>query len=287
MINEPGFYNITAAEYHSDPVIEPSLSSGIAQTLISKSPSHAWFNHPRLNPKYEHEEDAKFDIGKSAHAILLEGRMDIIEIIDAPDWRTKLAKERRDAARLSGKVPLLEAQANRVIEMVRVAQNFVMGTPASCVGNTTKGSAEQVMVWKEAETWCRGMMDWVGADKKYIFDYKTTENANPSKFINGPLINLGHDVQAAFYLRGLRALTGKEAEFVWIVQEDSAPYTCSLIAMSPQMMEYAYLKVAFAIDMWRKCIKDNHWPGYPDYIHYAELPGWQQAMWDERIGDVK
>jgi hypothetical protein len=49
--------------------------------------------HPKLNPQLERREDEKFDIGTAAHAIILEG-FAAVEVIDAPDWRTKAAQKR-------------------------------------------------------------------------------------------------------------------------------------------------------------------------------------------------
>ena len=119
-ITEPGVYDIPAEIYHADPCPEPSLSSSVATALIDRSPRHAWQAHPRLNPVHEPDNRQDFDLGKAAHALLLEGR-DVAEIVDAADYRTKAAREARDAAYAAGKTPLLAHQWQDVEAMIKAA----------------------------------------------------------------------------------------------------------------------------------------------------------------------
>ena len=85
-----------------------------------------------------------------------------------------------------------------------------------------------------------------------------------------------------FYLRGLRAVAGVEAAFRFVVQENFAPYESCVIALSPQWMELADKKVAYAIKQWGTCLASNRWPGYPTRTCWAELPGWEETRWLER-----
>jgi len=89
-ISAPGIYAIPAAQYHGDPAPEPSISASLIRMLLEASPLHAWRAHPRLGNCGEDRKTAESDCGTAAHALLLEGR-DIVDVIDAPDWRTKVA----------------------------------------------------------------------------------------------------------------------------------------------------------------------------------------------------
>ena len=89
---KPGIYTMTAEEYHSDPADVPSLTASIAHIICSQSPLHAWANHPRLNPDFKREEQANWDVGTAAHALLLEGN-EGVAMIDYPDWRKKEARD--------------------------------------------------------------------------------------------------------------------------------------------------------------------------------------------------
>lgn len=279
----PGVYeDLPADEYHADPSATPSLSASIARILCTESPLHAWAKHPRLNPDYVKEEDEKFDIGNIAHELLLE-QWDRVEVIDAKDWRTNAAKEARDAARAAGKIPLLTGRWQEVQEMVKHA-----------VANLTKidisppllmgGKPEQTLVWQEDGVICRARLDYLRDDYRAIDDLKTTSrSANPESWSRS-LFSMGYDIQAAFYLRGLEAVTGAKAEWRWVVLETTAPYAASVLSLGPAGLELAQAKVEYAIGKWRECIQRDEWPGYAQQIHYADLPGWEEARWLEKEG---
>ena len=107
MIDKPGIYTIPLTEYIADPCPEPSLSASVAHTLITESPIHAFVQHPRLNKGRIESGSSKMDIGTIVHGLVLEGDESRLVIVEADDWRTKVAKETRDAARLAGLVPVL------------------------------------------------------------------------------------------------------------------------------------------------------------------------------------
>src|SRR5262245_35492153 len=98
--------NVDDTAYYNDPCERPSLTQSIAKTLITKSPLHAWTEHPRLGG-VRREPTREMDDGKILDALLLSGG-DGLEIIEAPDFRTKDARARRDAAKAAGKTPILK-----------------------------------------------------------------------------------------------------------------------------------------------------------------------------------
>jgi hypothetical protein len=270
---------IPASKYHADdlgtPV--PSLSSSIAKLLITRSPKHAWMQHPRLNPNYKPEEDTKFDLGSAAHALLLEGA-DRMVVVDAADWRTKIAKEARDAARAEGKHPVLAHQHANVVSMVKTLKE-AFSANADLEGYTISGDggvSEHTIVWHEGETYFRSRLDRVSTDRKVIFDYKSTDNAEPTAFTR-TIINMGYDLQAAFYLR---ALQKPEARYILIAQETEAPFAVSFIGMPPAFIELGRRKVEHAIAIWKECMASGKWPAYPTRVCYVEPPEWEMAKWE-------
>lgn len=276
---------LSAKDYHADKVADvPSLSSSIAHTLISRSARHAYTEHPKLNPYFQRVEKDKFDVGTVAHAILLEGA-DIVEMVDAPDWRTKAAQEARDAARRAGKVPLLPHQLTDVHAMVEAATDQILAHEAK-PQLLAAGKAEGTLVWQDDHgVICRARPDWLHDDLVTIDDYKTTSgSADPHSWTRNTMFAIGADIQAAFYLRGLRKLTGPlpGLEFRFIVQETYPPYALSVVALSPDAMALAEDKVKTAIAMWAKCLDTGKWPAYPTRVCYAEDPGWQEAQWLQR-----
>ena len=101
--------------YHADPCDQPSLSAGIANILLTKTPKHAWWEHPRLNPDFKPTNRQDFDLGTAVHSMLLGGSR--LRLIDHKDYRSNAAKEARDAAYEEGRTPLLTEQWNRVSEV--------------------------------------------------------------------------------------------------------------------------------------------------------------------------
>lgn len=280
LCDAPGIYDIPASAYHADPCPRPSLSSSIARELLAASPLHAWFAHPRLNPEPEPEEDDKFDVGTAAHAYLLEGEAGCV-IVHEKDWRKAEARLAKAEARRAGKVPLLAHRWDDVVSMAEAARRQ-LGHHEDPPTPLTAGLPERTIVWREGDLWCRARLDWLHDDRATIDDYKSTSTtANPAVWCRGPLFGSGYDIQAAFYLRGLRGLTGIDATFRFVVQETFAPYALSVIALTPEVLTLADRKVAHALAVWRACAGANHWPAYPTRTCWAELPGWEETRWLE------
>lgn len=275
---------ITAEKYHADALTTgPTLSRTIAHLLCTSSPRHAWTHHPRLNPDYQPAEAERFDIGTVAHALLLAGSIDGLDVIDAPDWRTAAAKDARDASRAADRIPLLAKYHQAVVAMVDAAEAQLAAHQAD-PAPFTDGKAEQTLVWDEpGGVTCRARLDWLRDDHQAIDDYKTTSRtANPEQWARS-MFGSGYDLQAAFYLRGLTAATGAEdVAFRFVVQETFPPYALSVIAPGEDVLTIARKKAEYAIDLWRRCLKADAWPAYTTDVCYAGLPAFEEARWLER-----
>jgi PDDEXK-like domain of unknown function (DUF3799) len=267
----PGIHNLTAEQYHSDPAPTPSLSSSIANILLDQSPAHAWMAHPRLNTRHETEEDSRFDLGSAAHLMLLERREDRIVRVQADDWRTKAAKEQRDAARANGQYPILERQYVDCLAMCSAAQDYMVDTELSDLLAT--GDPEQTLLWQESNLWYRCRPDLLSKDRRIVLDYKSTASAAP-EFITRQIGRMGYDLQSEFYSRGIEAVTQIKPAFVFLFQEITKPYACSLISLSNAYKALGQSKVGRAIHLWNRCLTTNNWPAYSNQILYAEPRTW-------------
>lgn len=280
-MTQEGIHSISAESYRLDPCEEPSLSASIAVILDSKSPRHAWLEHPRLNPNYTEDEETRFDIGSAAHALLLEGE-NRIRVLDFSDYKTNASKIERAAARLSGKIPLLEKHADAVHAMRDAAIRAIDEEGSEVCGILDHGKAEQTIVWRDAEeVLCRSRLDWLTDANAIVLDLKTTTNANIEACIR-QVFRMGYDIKADFYLRGVAAETRELAKFVWMFQEIDAPYECCFIGAGPQMLALAAQKVDRAMGIWQRCLEANHWPGYSRRIAWAEPPPWEEMRWHEQ-----
>ena len=281
VIQRPGIYPLSEQEYHADPCPSPSLSSSIARTLISQSALHAWFEHPKLNPAHQAEEDDKFDVGTAAHAYLLQGESRVA-VLNYRDWRTNDAKAAKALARKEGKIPLLAdrwGEIQAMAEAVRRQLELHEEPPRPLSG----GRPELTLVWQEDGIWCRARLDWLHDNERTIDDLKTTEgSAQPDAWIRNQLYGNGYDVQAAFYLRGLRAVLKRDGVFRFVAAESRPPYAASVIGLAPEALELGHKKVEHAIAAWRHCLESGTWPGYPTRTCWAEVPAWESARWLEQ-----
>lgn len=274
----PGIHTLPADQYHADPCPQPSLSNSIAKILIEQSPLHAWCQHPRLNPDYIHEESTRFDIGTAAHMLVMETRRDTITVVYADAWTTKAAKEERANARANGQVAVLALQYERMLAMETALKRFLPTTELGDILAT--GANEQTVIWQEGAVWCRARPDLLSADRRIVVDYKTTTSAEPEAFIR-QIGRMNYDLQAEWYTRGVKAATGIEPVFVFLCQEITAPYSCSLVALSNAYRAVGQSKVAHALTLWMACTATNCWPAYSTRIAYAEPPPWQMTQMEE------
>jgi hypothetical protein len=270
------------AQYQSDSMCDsPSVSSGLIKIVLNQSPSHAMLAHPKLNPNCIDRESGVFDRGAAAHALFLEGENGMV-IIEADDWRTKLAKDQRDEARRQGRYPMLAHQAEDVYRMVEVAQQKWKGNPQ--LGRAqNQGNAESVVTFTDEGVLCRMRPDWLAHDYSLIVDYKSTGvSANPHT-LTRLFENQQFGIQARFYQRGIEVETGKRPRFVFMIQENFAPYAVTFASLAPAYEALADDKLKVGLSLWKTCLESNHWPTYEStLIHFVEPPTWAITQWMEK-----
>lgn len=242
---EPGIRDISEDEYLADPVPGGSLSASGAKALLE---CPARYRYQREHPVRKQV----FDFGSAAHKLAL-GAGPEITIVDYDDWRTKAAKEEREAARAAG-----------VERGGKPEQSLFMQDEASGV-------------------WLRARLDWMpdphSAMRPVIFDYKTTRSANPDSFAKS-MYDYGYHVQAAFYADLYCQLTGVDAPFLFIAQEKEPPYLVTVCQPDADAMRAGRDKVRQAIEIYRDCTEAGIWPGYTDEIATISLPPWARARED-------
>lgn len=302
VITEPGLYDMTAERYHADPVMQPSLSSSTAVTLLEQSPRHAWAEHPRLGVAVETEEDDEdearkpsrdMEIGSVVHALLLGKGGDIVQI-DAKDYKRTAAKEERANAHANGKLPILTPDLKRCERIVAAAREQMADSASPGDLFNMPGWSELVLAWKDqAGPWCRSMFDLliIQNGRALIVDIKTSGTAvNPvGPGLGYKLADMGYEMRAAFYERGLvhlmPELAGRVSFWhVWI--ETKPPYCLTVTEMDGAARTIGGKKAAAAIGLWHRClsggVEARHWPRYAPGLHRIEYPGRAESNWIER-----
>jgi hypothetical protein len=295
MIETSGRYeNIPMGIYHGPGLTPtPSASRGTLRDLLYLTPAHVKQNNPDLNPDYKEDTDEKYSVGKLGHSLFLEG-IDCCAVIDPKDypakngnvpdgWTNKDIRAARDEAIKEGKIPMLPDQYGEVIGMVSAAKIQLAASDLNISSLATEGKSEVTYVWQENGIWCRARLDWISNDRAIILDPKFTgQLASPWQF-ERQIEPMGLDIQYAWYTRAVEAVEGiKPKVFVFWVVETEPPYLACPISLNPQYIEMGREKIKLGLSLWKKFLKENHWPGYPLKVCYLEPKAWALTSWEER-----
>jgi hypothetical protein len=273
-LTEPGVYDLPADVYHTDPIQGGSLSSTGARKLLDPSCPAAyryWADHPE-----EHKKT--FDYGQAAHALVL-GAGRGIAVVDAADWRTKAAREAREAAYAEDRVPLLVHEHEQVVAMAAALRDHPIAGPLL---DPDSGRAEQTLVWRDQATGVmrRAMLDWLpdpGDGRLIVPDYKTAAKVDPES-LRKAMHQHGYYQQAPWYLDGVRALDlhgGIDPAFVFVFQAKDPPYLVTIGQPDPDALLWGSRRNREAIATFAHCTATGHWPGHAgDKVISLELPAY-------------
>ncbi len=121
-----------------------------------------------------------------------------------------------------------------------------------------------------------------------ILDYKTTELSVEPQSVARAIYNNNYHFQDAFYRRGVRHLLPGidqhelRLDFLFILQEQQAPFEITVARVDNAGRVIAEKMVSAALLLWRKCMAENDWPGYPGDIVEAEMPVYVDTRWTSR-----
>ena len=289
IITEPGLYEIDHTDYHADPCPEPSLNNSLIGPLLNSCPATVKHSHPRLNPLYVPKESSRMDLGTVAHKLLLGRGRDYVAL-DFDDWRTKAAKEARDAARMAGKVPILVDDLATALNMVSAARSQLARFDGPDPFDLSTGKFEVGMFWRdESGVWGRNLIDRLRDDLPIweLWDYKTMgRSANPEAMaLSTHVVDMGYDTQCAMQERGLLTLfpqLGGRIKFRWVFQEVDEPYLISVVEPDEATMTIARKKVDYAFKLFADCLANKSWPGYPAKVVPLRHAEFLANRWLER-----
>lgn len=266
---------LSESEYHADPCETPSLSASVAHTLVSRSPAHAYLQHPKLGGK-PRSSTKQMDRGARLHKMLLGEGRDIVAV-DADDWRSKAAREARDELRAKGAIPVLLHELELEVEIAKRLQERL----AIEFNTVLDGESELSVFWQETATDgtaipCRGMLDHWKRDAATIFDLKMCRSAHP-RACQSHMIGYGHDIQCTAYTRALGRvfpeLLGR-VDFVTLFCEMEEPYLITPARRAGSMMELGEARWLRAVNLWSECLRSGKFPGYTQEIIAIEAPNW-------------
>jgi hypothetical protein len=257
-------------EYH----LRDGLSSSIATTLITRSPLHAWSQHPMYGARGKTPTD-EMDFGSVVHALSL-GAGKRFAVLPFDDFRTNAAKASRDNARAEGLIPIKHASFSRAQD---VAAKVIAGL-REVAGIVLDGESELGFEWDEPSpsgpVLCRAMMDHVFLDRGLIVDLKIVSSAAPAS-VERSAENFGYAIQAAAYTRALTAIAPHLAgrvRFLFAFCEAEFPYAMNVTEPDGMFREIGERRWERAVHAWGKCVVTNSWPAYGTGINTLSPPPW-------------
>lgn len=250
--------------YHA----HPALSSSGAKRIIQTCP--AVFKYERDNGR---PEKRAFDFGHAAHGLVL-GVGEPLVVVDAEDWRSKAAREERDAAYAAGQVPILASEYATVQAMADAITRHPL---ASALFDRDNGSAERSIFWHDDrhDVERRARIDWLttAGGRPCAVDYKTTISADPAQ-IRRTVANLNYHQQDAWYIDGLTALGLEDPAFLFVFQEKNPPYLVTVVELDAIARRTGRDLNTRALNLFAECEATGVWPGYTSDIELIGLPTW-------------
>lgn len=289
---EPGIYEGLSMEAY---LAAPAASASLLITMLDRCPRAAWYDSWMNARRPASSSTPAQSVGTLAHELLLEGKLDKLEVIDPNDypskttgeipkgWTNKDIKAARAAALGAGKVPVFPEVAEAVQGMVAAAHEYIatLKDTEPAVHDLFQpggGKSEVTIVWEEDGCLFRMRPDRLSMNNALQGDVKTTMAvAEPDAWGRTQLFGMDYYIAAAFYRRGLLAATGKRSEYIYLVQEQPRPHLCSLAGLDPVAQQLGDRKVERAMALWKRCMKTGEWPGYPNRVAYPETPVWERA----------
>lgn len=262
-ITTPGLYDdVDEAAYHSGEAFGmPTICCSDCKVLAKPGGPALWrWQHDNPEPPR-----TAFDIGSAVHAFVLGTGPQIVCV--PGEWRTKEAKAEVAEWREKGVLPLHSADYRAVFGMYRavtqhpVAASLLAGAPH----REATGLVEGPDVWRR----CR--FDAIGPSG--VVDLKTCQSADPGQFAR-KAVDLGYHQQAAWYRDMARELGITDGPFRFVAVEKTPPYLVSVIELDPATEDLGRDRNRRAIDLYRRCLATDEWPGYPSQIATVSAPPW-------------
>lgn len=281
VITEPGLYpDIPEDQYHADPVPDGSLSVTSAKKLLPPS-CPAIFDYDRQHPP---ASTKAMDKGTVVHGLIL-GTGQPVEIIDAPDYKTKKAQEAKKAAIAAGSIPMLPAEQK---ECEAIARAVLADDDTGPLFDS--GDAEQSMFWVDDEfgIWLRGRTDWLTFfDAPTVVDVKTTSDASPAEFARS-VDKYRYYMQDPHYRDGLAAILGchpDEIDFVFVAVPTTEPYLVMTYRLETEWTVLGRECNRIAREKYRDCTEAGVWPKWSNDITPLAMPYYAQRRIESEINE--
>lgn len=257
-------YGMPEAEYHGG---SGELSSTGAKLLLD---CPAKFKHEVIDGHRVHRD--AYDIGTAVHTKVLGVGAEAVscppELLDkSGGMRTADAKAWKAEQVAAGRPVLSVEQMTEVDAMAEA----VLAHPLARELFERPGHAE-VSIFDEVDgVKRRGRFDYLPDDGGVAVDLKTTLSASRKEFAYATA-KFGYHIQRGHYLDMLERVTGRDLDMRFVLVEKTAPYLVAVHPLNEQYAEMGLAEAMEAVTIYRRCMADDFWPGYPMDMRPVEPP---------------
>ena len=120
---------------------------------------------------------------------------------------------------------------------------------------------EKPLFWVDEETgiYCKCKADAIKPG--IMIDLKTSSDASTKTFTRD-CFKYGYDVQAAHYLNAMETITGKRAEWYFIVVEKTEPFAMNILKADIGFVDYGIVRRRELLRKLKECRRTKRWDDY-------------------------
>jgi hypothetical protein len=285
--------------YHGDCCDGASISSTSIKAVL-KDPSVYWHTS-YLNPEAKKSESKRhFNVGSSAHILLLEPHLVEAQISVIPQnilasngaLSTKAAKEFVEVQTDAGRTVIKEEEWEMVCDMADALSNNAMVTRA-----LKDGVIEQSHIWQDHETgvWLKSRPDFTpNKSDAFIVDYKTTDYEHIEQWEKQAMADVRVDIQAALQMWGAaenRSISPRGV--LYVVQSKKPPHQIALRLILQEsdndkardMLKAARIDLRRGINTFSHCWTSSDWPSPWNEVTELVPPSWRSAQIDKQLAE--
>lgn len=241
--------------------------------FMKQSPAH--YRHAETKPRIDTDS---LRLGRVTHRLALEPER-VMAHIAIWDGGRRFGKEWDSFRRKNSHKEILKPDELDECRSIAQAARLNQMTAPYLNG----GQGEVTLRWTDEETGvlCKARLDFVAAIG-VIADLKTCRDASPVGF-GRSCASFDYHAQAAFYVDGYKACTGKELPFVVVAVEKSAPHVSQVYTLGEADLDAGRYAYGTWLSMLKKCRETGRWDGYAEGPMALSLPNWVTGA-EEDVG---
>lgn len=259
-------WDVNEDEYFADETHESNSRLAVFRESVPKY--HGMF----IDKSIEGGKQTKsMDLGSALHLALLLPNLYAETVVVGPDWNKNTNAYKEWKAQHADKLIL---DAKQEFQLQAMIAGITKNDKAVELLNTP-GDKEQAIRWQDEQTeiWCKAKLDMLLVSS-IIVDIKTCSEPNPVEFSRS-CGQLDYECQAAFYIDGVREVTGMEPQFIHMAVGMSPPYECILYRLDDEALELGRQKNRSTLRRLRDCRDTDFWESpYNNRINTLGLPRW-------------